>query len=134
MLVPVSCSFTLHLQIILYIVTIVLFMQSGYWVSGNGPGSGLSFLPCPPGYCGCSQNTSLGASSCVTVYTNSNPDLQCVCERKGTLQKRKGLFLHCGCISFICGILAVATTFYMVIKSSSLCVGVHAFMISSHVL
>ena len=44
----------------------------------------LFLYPCPPGYCKCSQNTSLGPSSCAFTYTNSDPDAQCVCDRQGT--------------------------------------------------
>ena len=44
---------------------------------------GLFFHLCPSGYCRCYFNTSIGISSCANVYVNSDPDRQCVCERKG---------------------------------------------------
>ena len=63
-------------------------MQEGYWGSAvlaesNDYGYDLFLHPCPPGYCKCSQNTSLGSTSCGFTYTNSDPDAQCVDERKG---------------------------------------------------
>ena len=63
-------------------------IQEGYWGSAvldesNDYRYDLFLHPCPPGYCKCSQNTSLGSTSCGFTYTNSDPDAQCVDERKG---------------------------------------------------
>ena len=44
---------------------------------------GLFFHLCPSGYCRCYFNTSIGISLCANVYVNSDPDRQCICERKG---------------------------------------------------
>ena len=62
----------------------VLLNQTGQWgvrVAGAVPN--LHFYPCPPGYCQCFLNTSVGVSSCVYVYRNSDPDQQCACGRSG---------------------------------------------------
>ena len=62
-------------------------MQEGYWGAAvlDLPNYryDLFLYPCPPGYCKCSQNTSLGPSSCAFTYTNSDPDAQCACDRQG---------------------------------------------------
>lgn len=55
----------------------------------------LFFYPCPPGYCRCFQNTSLGSTSCASVYSHSFPNLQCKCNRKGML-----IWLYLICISY----------------------------------
>ena len=52
------------------------------WAS-NKEGS-LFFHLCPSGYCRCFLNTSFGDTACEKVYTNSYPDRQCVCGRKGS--------------------------------------------------
>ena len=48
-------------------------------------GPNVQFYSCPPGYCQCFLNTSVGTSRCASVYRNSDPDQQCVCDRKGKL-------------------------------------------------
>ena len=65
-----------------------LLSQSGYWGAPYTDPRGYSeeinnFYPCPAGYCRCSQETSLGPTMCVYTYTNSQPDAQCVCNRRG---------------------------------------------------
>ena len=66
---------------------IPLYSQEGHWGAAVMDASNyhydLFLYPCPPGYCKCSQNTSLGPSSCAFTYTNSDPDAQCVCGRQG---------------------------------------------------
>ncbi|XP_019852697.1 PREDICTED: uncharacterized protein LOC109582431 [Amphimedon queenslandica] len=45
----------------------------------------LFLYECPPGYCQCFFNTSLGESQCAYSYSNSYPDKQCACGRTGIL-------------------------------------------------
>lgn len=52
------------------------------------PGN-LFIYACPPGFCQCYLNTSVGDSSCINVYTNSDPNLQCGCNRKGNESLRE---------------------------------------------
>ena len=63
-------------------------LQSGMWatyVPPEGDGENLKFYPCPPGYCSCVNDviTDISGTMCMYSYTNSNPDLQCSCNRKG---------------------------------------------------
>ena len=61
----------------------VSYLQSGQWSTFvEDKNSNLFIYYCPPGYCRCFLNTSVGSSSCVNVYVNSDPDRQCVCGRK----------------------------------------------------
>ena len=58
--------------------------QKDHWaIHVEDDSVGLFFHLCPSGYCRCYFNTSIGISSCANVYVNSDPDRQCVCERKG---------------------------------------------------
>ena len=57
--------------------------QNGHWaMETNGS---MFFHVCPPGYCRCFLNTSYGIKSCLNMFTNSDPDRQCVCGRKGNI-------------------------------------------------
>ena len=67
----------------LFLIFDAHYSQAGYW--GTAIKDDLFLYPCPPGYCKCSQNTSLGFSSCAFTYTNSDPDAQCVCNRQGMM-------------------------------------------------
>ena len=61
--------------------------QNGYWAvfTPSISGSNLEFYPCPPGYCACTQYSDVGNTTCVYTYTNTDPDRQCTCDRKGIL-------------------------------------------------
>ena len=77
-----------HLSFMENVCTHSGYSQSGYWGARYTDPNGYSeeinnFYPCPAGYCQCSQETSLGPSVCVYTYTNSQPDAQCVCNRRG---------------------------------------------------
>lgn len=69
------------------VIVYLKHMQEGYWGWAVNDSANYHFdlflHPCPPGYCKCSQNTSLGQTSCAFTYTNSDPDAQCVNERQG---------------------------------------------------
>ena len=70
------------------------FLQTGQWalrVKGKHPN--LYFYTCPPGYCQCFFNTSIGHTACVHVYSNTQPDRQCACDRKG-INERLHLFFN----------------------------------------
>ena len=58
--------------------------QHGLW-AGYTPARepNLVFYPCPPSYCRCSRNSSLGPPKCVYKYTQSDVNLQCADKRKG---------------------------------------------------
>lgn len=80
----------LHLTMSLYSLTIwfhfLIAFQYGKWavyVPSSTPN--LRFYPCPPGYCRCTTDTSMSGdgTTCVYTYTNSDPDRQCSCSRKG---------------------------------------------------
>ena len=45
------------------------------------PQANMEFYPCPMGYCRCTHEGSLSTST--YVYTHSDPNLQCNCDRKG---------------------------------------------------
>ncbi|XP_064396716.1 uncharacterized protein LOC135343670 isoform X3 [Halichondria panicea] len=61
-------------------------LRDSYWAGYVEAGTpNLFFHPCPPGYCQCSLNSSLGPQKCVYTYTHSNQDLQCTPEREGIL-------------------------------------------------
>lgn len=49
----------------------------------KGEPASLYFQWCPTGYCRCYFNSSVGDKVCASVYSNSNPDMQCACSRKG---------------------------------------------------
>ena len=82
-------------------------IQDGYWV-GYVPTQtpNLFFYPCPPQYCRCTQNSSVGPERCVFKYTQSVPDLQCNSQREGkpvpwlNEQLHRALFLFAG---LLCG-------------------------------
>jgi len=63
-------------------------IESGYWAAFTPSISGfnLEFYPCPPGYCRCTQASSIGNTTCVYTFTNTDPDRQCACTREGELQ------------------------------------------------
>ena len=49
----------------------------------SSPQNNLALYPCPPGYCRCSHDSSVGNSTCVYSYSHSDPDKQCNCDRRG---------------------------------------------------
>lgn len=59
--------------------------QEGLWGSSylSDPDDNLRAYRCPPGYCRCSRMTSFGSGECHSVYNNSDPNLQCTCDREG---------------------------------------------------
>lgn len=61
-----------------------LYFQDGYWV-GYVPTQtpNLVFYPCPPQYCQCSLNSSVGPERCVFMFTQNAPNLQCDSHREG---------------------------------------------------
>lgn len=51
----------------------------------NGSVNGiLEYYHCPPGYCRC-RNLDEGSEECNSVYSYSDENFQCVCDRKGLL-------------------------------------------------
>ena len=86
----VSVGTSRHISIIMLHLS---FLQTGQWaVRVKGKHPNLYFYTCPPGYCQCFFNTSIGPTACVHVYSNTQPDRQCGCDRKGT-NERLYLFL-----------------------------------------
>lgn len=53
------------------------------WSDLSNADDNLNAYRCPPGYCSCSRKTSFGANECHYVYNNSDPNLQCRCDREG---------------------------------------------------
>ena len=51
------------------------------------PQSNMEFYSCPAGYCRCSYDKSVDNTTCIYSYSHSDPDLQCVCGRKGENSK-----------------------------------------------
>ena len=49
------------------------------------PQANMEFYPCPVGYCRCSHEGNVGSSTCVYSYSHSDPNLQCICDRKGEM-------------------------------------------------
>ena len=105
-----TCVDILFNSVIIIIVALVIHVfyyihsQEGLWGSSyfGDPDDNLRAYRCPPGYCRCSRMTSFGSGECHYVYNNSDPDIQCTCDREGNF-----LLIVCdvtrGYVGILCG-------------------------------
>ena len=46
----------------------------------------MQFYTCPAGYCRCRYDTVIGNDTCVYSYSHTDPDFQCICDRRGSVE------------------------------------------------
>ena len=78
------CSSTQYIQCT---VATTMHWQEGLWahyVNNGSVDSMLEYYHCPPGYCQC-RRLDESSEECSSVYSYSDENFQCVCDREGTV-------------------------------------------------